>query len=101
MKKVQNIMYGALVTIIIILIVMKLKSGYSLSPESISIKPAPGSGGSIFDLPYTLACTPGSDKRSSAYTKSLTPGGICGAQEFVVAQSNYTITGGIGGNLLD
>ena len=56
---------------------------------------------SIFDLPCKTECVPGAGESGSYYTKDLSPCGICGAQEFVNSQSNYNITGGIGGSLLD
>jgi hypothetical protein len=51
-------------------------------------------------LPYQLKCVPGPQDTASPYTKSLTPGGYCGIQEFVRAQGDYQITGGIGESLL-
>tara|TARA_R110000803_G_scaffold59125_2_gene117534 strand:- start:113 stop:265 length:153 start_codon:yes stop_codon:yes gene_type:complete len=49
-----------------------------------------------------LDCVPGPNETASPYTKDLTPGGLCGAQEFVVAQADgYEIVDGIGGSLLD
>ena len=75
------------------------KSTYSLRPESIKVTGP--SDKSIFDLPYKLECVPGPQATASYYTKDLSPGGVCGAQEFVVNQSEYEITDGIGGSLLD
>ena len=73
----------------------------ALQPEPITIKEAKPKGPkSIFDLPYKLNCVPGPDSTASTYTKGLTPGGICGADQWVVSQADYTITGGIGGSLL-
>ena len=105
MKQTENIVYGFLISIIVVLILMKLmnKSGYSdqLQPTSISISQVKPKGAqSIFDLPYKLNCVPGPDPTASNYTKSLTPGGFCGAGQWVADQANYKITGGIGGNLL-
>jgi len=74
------------------------KSGYSLRPTGIKVsgvKP-----GSIFDLPVKLDCVPGPLKTSAYYTQGLTPGGVCGGQEFVEDQANYTIDSGIGGSLI-
>ena len=56
----------------------------------------------LFKLPNKLECVPGPQATASPYTKDLTPGGICGAQECVRAHAeDYTIVGGIGGSLLD
>lgn len=54
---------------------------------------------SIFDLKNKVECTPGR-KDGSAYTKSLTPGGLCGAQELVSDLAGYGIEDGIGGSLI-
>lgn len=57
--------------------------------------------GSFFDLPVNLDCTAGSGKKDSPYSRGLTPGGICGAQEFVVNQSEYEMSeDSIGGSLI-
>ena len=54
------------------------------------------------DLRPSLSCVPGPEKESSYYTMGLTPGGLCGDQDFVVSQMrDYKITDGIGGSLLD
>jgi hypothetical protein len=105
MKQTENIVYGVLISIIVILILMKLmkKDKYSgdLRPEPIQISQVnPKGPKSIFDLPYKLDCVPGPTPEGSNYTKSLTPGGFCGAGQWVASQANYTITGGIGDNKL-
>ena len=100
MKRVEQIVYAVIVGIIIILVIMRTSSLYTGSPIV-----ATSSGDDNFqamtDLPYKLSCVPGPQADASPYTKSLTPGGVCGIQEFVNARSNYTITGGIGGSLLE
>lgn len=54
------------------------------------------------DIRPSLACVPGPEKESAYYTMGLTPGGLCGDQDFVVSQMrDYKITDGIGGSLLD
>ena len=105
MKQTENIIYGVLISILVILILMKMmkrdKYAARLSPEPISITQVnPKGPQSIFDLPYKLDCVPGPDPTASNYTKSLTPGGFCGAGQWVANQANYTITGGIGDNKL-
>ena len=78
------------------------KSTYVLTPRMVNIKQSKGADQSIFDLKYDLSCVPGPTKSASYYTKDLTPGGMCGAQEWVAEQaSGYTITDGIGGSLMD
>ena len=103
MKNTENIIYGVLISIIVVLILMKVmkKDKYNLQPEPIYISQVnPKGPQSIFDLPYKLDCVPGPDATASNYTRGLTPGGFCGAGQWVANQANYTITGGIGGNLL-
>jgi hypothetical protein len=70
-------------------------SGLMLSGSNIDDEPSDMTG-----LPYRLECVPGPQDSASPYTKSLTPGGYCGIQEFVRAQADYQITGGIGESLL-
>ena len=54
---------------------------------------------SVFDLENKVDCTPGY-KNGSPYTKSLTPGGLCGAQKLVSDTAGYEIEDGIGGSLI-
>ena len=78
----------------------KKRSPYKLAPEPIKIEG--GKDGSIFSLPYDLKCVPGPSATAAYYTKDLTPGGICGDQDFVRSQAeDYKIVDGIGGSLLD
>ena len=75
-------------------------SNYTLSPSQGSdLVIVPKNEQSIFDLPYNMDCVPGG-VNGSAYTKDLTPGGICGAQAMVQQQADYGISGGIGGPLM-
>lgn len=57
---------------------------------------------SIFDLKNSLGCQPsGYNKDSAYYSKSLTPGGLCGDEDYVRNQQrDYEIKGGVGGSLL-
>jgi|SRR5210317_811921 hypothetical protein len=66
-------------------------------PRPIKIKTV--SEKSIFELENKVECTPGY-KDGSAYTKSLTPGGLCGAQGLVSDLAGYEIEEGIGGSLI-
>ena len=66
-------------------------------PRPIKVKTL--STGSIFELENKVECTPGR-KQGSAYTKSLTPGGLCGAQKLVSDLASYEIEDGIGGSLI-
>ena len=103
MHKNQKLIYVALVVILIVVAVSALaKSGYALAPQDLTITQdkTGEKAGSIFDLPYDVKCVPGPQDTAASYSKSLTPGGICGDQQWVAAQSTYTITDGIGSSLL-
>jgi hypothetical protein len=86
---------GVLFFIIVALMMFNNKSMYE--PRPIKVKTL--STGSIFDLENKVECTPGR-KGGSAYTKSLTPGGLCGAQKLVSDLASYEIEDGIGGSLI-
>jgi|TARA_R110000851_G_scaffold275326_1_gene427955 hypothetical protein len=86
---------GVLFFIIVALMMFRDTSAYQPRP----IKITPISQGSIFDLENKMDCTPGY-KNGSAYTKSLTPGGLCGAQKLVSDHASYEISDGIGGSLI-
>ena len=55
---------------------------------------------SVFDLENRLECTPGHTSEGTTYTKSLTPGGLCGSEKLVAEQAGYSIDEGIGGSLI-
>lgn len=67
------------------------KSLYGINTTPVEIKGSDKAPGDIFKLPYKLECAPGPDSTSALYTKSLTPGGICGGMKFVDAQATYEI----------
>ncbi|MAT63499.1 MAG: hypothetical protein CL881_06840 [Dehalococcoidia bacterium] len=85
------------VLFLIILGLMMFRDTSMYQPRPIMVTPI--REGSIFDLENKVECTPG-NKDGSAYTKSLTPGGLCGAQKLVSDLSSYEITDGIGGSLI-
>jgi len=77
-----------------------VREKYILMPSSLMTNDG-AQGKTLLDLPYSMECTPGMPG-GSYYSKDLTPGGICGAQEFVNSvMHNYTIEDGIGGSLLN
>jgi len=96
-KNIGSLLMIALAVMLIVSVVRT--SMYKLSPSPIQVSGV--KEGSIFDLPYKLSCVPGPQADASAYTLGLSPGGICGAQEFVADQAEYVIDDGIGGSLLD
>ena len=85
------------VLFVIILVIMTFTETSMYQPRPIKINPV--SEKSIFNLESKIECTPGR-KEGSAYTKSLTPGGLCGAQELVSDLASYEISDGIGGSLI-
>jgi hypothetical protein len=86
---------GVLFVVIVALMMFRDTSMYQARP----IKVTPIREGSIFDLENKIECTPGR-KEGSAYTKSLTPGGLCGAQKLISDIASYEISEGIGGSLI-
>ena len=72
------------------------RSGYQAMP--IVIKPK--SEKSIFDLEHKLECVAGPQKTAGYYSRSLTPGGVCGMQQVVRDHGDYEIGDGIGGVLI-
>jgi|TARA_R110002153_G_scaffold105280_1_gene243586 hypothetical protein len=86
-----------LVAVIFVLGIFK-KNSSKYQPRPIVIKTV--NDKSIFDLEDRIECVPGHTSEGSPYTKSLTPGGLCGAQKLVSEQAGYEIEDGIGGSLI-
>ena len=86
----------ALIVVIFLLGAMKNTSRYQPRPITI----AAVSEDSIFNLEHKLECAPGHTSEGSTYTKSLTPGGVCGSEKLVAEQAGYSIEEGIGGSLI-
>jgi hypothetical protein len=86
----------ALIVVIFLLGAMKNTSRYQPRPITITSV----SEDSIFNLQHKLECAPGHTSQGSTYTKSLTPGGVCGAEKLVADQAGYSIEEGIGGSLI-
>ena len=86
----------SLIAVIFVLGIFKTTSNYQ--PRPIVIKAI--NEKSLFDLENRLECAPGNTSEGSPYTKSLTPGGLCGAQKLVSEQAGYEIEDGIGGSLI-
>ena len=86
----------SLIAVIFVLGIFKTTSKYQ--PRPIVIKAI--NEKSLFDLEHRVECAPGHTKEGSPYTESLTPGGVCGAQELVSEQAGYEIEDGIGGSLI-
>ena len=107
MKKSTQLIYAVVIGLIVIILVSRMFGGsskYTLSPSidssDLIVKSNAGEPSEMQNLSYKLECVPGPQETASPYTKSLTPGGYCGIQDFVNSQANYVITGGIGESLL-
>jgi len=86
----------SLIAVIFILGIFKTTSKYQ--PRPIVIKAV--NEESLFNLEHRIECAPGHTSEGSTYTKSLTPGGVCGAEKLVADQAGYSIEDGIGGSLI-
>lgn len=107
MKKSTQMIYAVVIGLILIILISRVwkgKSMYRLGPDlsssDLMTQSNAGEPSEMQNLPYTLECVPGPQETASPYSKSLTPGGYCGIQDFVNSQANYVITGGIGESLL-
>ena len=104
MNKVSESLKALVYVVVLLAALMYITSSVTskYTGMDITVKAKPGSipENDIKNLPSKLECVPGSDPKADYYTRSLTPGGICNGQAFVVASSNYEITGGIGEPLM-
>jgi hypothetical protein len=94
----RNALSSIAILIIIILVIGFFNNKSMYQPRPITVDPV--NEKSIFDLETRIDCTPGQTSEGSAYTKDLTPGGICGAQKLVSDIASYGIVDGIGGSLI-
>jgi hypothetical protein len=86
-----------MISVLFGIIFLLISTRESYQPRPIKINPVREE--SIFNLENKVGCTPGR-KDGSAYTKALTPGGLCRAQELVSDLADYEISEGIGGSLI-
>ena len=94
----RNAVMSIFALIVVIFLLGALKNGSGYQPRPITIVAM--NEKSIFDLEHKLDCAPGHTSEGSTYTKSLTPGGVCGAEKLVAEQAGYSIEEGIGGSLI-
>ena len=98
----QLLIFVAVVVALMVLVRSCGRSNYKPSPSTLNITSSASNFKDIFSLPHSIDCVPGPTAKGSYYTKDLTPGGICGAQEYVRSQAeDYKIVDGIGGSLLN
>ncbi len=88
--KRSNMIILAVLSALVLYILFTSKSGYVMSPLGIQTDGHSNPNG-IFELPVDLKCA-GGEAMGSSYMKGLTPGGVCGADEFVMEQMQYHIT---------
>jgi hypothetical protein len=94
----RNAIMSIVALIVVIFLLAATKNTSRYQPRPIIIKAV--SEESIFNLEHKLECAPGYTSEGSTYTKSLTPGGVCGAEKLVADQAGYSIEDGIGGSLI-
>ena len=85
----RNALMTIVALVVVIFLLGMLKNTSKYQPRPIAI--ATVNEKSIFDLEHRLECAPGHTSEGSTYTKSLTPGGVCGAEKLVAEQAGYTI----------
>jgi len=97
------IIFGLLIAILYMLVKGRSSNYFSGSPIDTMMGSAASSGpASIFDLKNDIKCVPGPSADGGYFTKDLTPGGLCGDQEYVRNQMrDWSISSGIGGSLFD
>ena len=104
---VHAVIIGLLVAILVMLV-----QGRGMSTASSYYEPAPlvttsganakADPASIFNLKVGLDCVPGPSENAAYYTQGLTPGGLCGSDQYVKDQQrDYAIADGVGGSLLE
>ena len=94
----RNAIMSIVILIAIIFLLGLTKNTSRYQPRPITIKAI--NEKSLFDLEHRLECAPGHTSEGSVYTKSLTPGGLCGSEQLVAEQARYDIDEGIGGSLI-
>ena len=94
----RNAIMSIVVLIAIIFLLGLTKNTSRYQPRPITIKAI--NEKSLFDLEHRLECAPGHTSEGSTYTKSLTPGGLCGSEQLVAEHAGYGIEEGIGGSLI-
>jgi hypothetical protein len=93
----RNALMSIAVLLVIIIALSASRNVSNYQPRPIVIRSV--NEKSMFDLENKVECAPGFGKEGSAYTKGLTPGGVCGAQQLVADYAGYSIEDGIGGSL--
>ena len=94
----RNALISIFTLIAVIFVIGMFKTTSKYQPRPIVIKAL--NEESIFNLEHRVECAPGHTSEGSTYTKSLTPGGVCGAENLVAEQAGYEIEDGIGGSLI-
>lgn len=94
------VIIGLLIAILYNLTRSRVVTTFNPSPVVLESEAEPPKA--IFDLKNELECTAGPSEKAEWYSQDLTPGGLCGVNDFVRAQmKEYSIADGIGGSLLE
>ena len=101
---VHALIIGLLVAILVLLVRGQGTSGYEIG-SPITIKSGPNAQKDpkdLFGITPSVECVPGPGEKADYYTMGLTPGGLCGDQQFIHDQMrDFAISDGIGGSLLE
>ena len=102
---VHALIIGLLVAILVMLMTKKPMMTSAFEGAPIMTVPGPNSKAEpkeLFEIKPSLSCVPGPSEQADYYTSGLTPGGLCGGSASVRDQlRDFTISGGIGGSLLE
>jgi hypothetical protein len=97
----QIMMFMMLGLALFVVLSMFMKPARARYMPSKPVKVTGPKSGSIFDLPVTMDCVAGPSQTASPYSIGLTPGGLCGVQEFVANQHTYEMSeDSVGGTLI-
>ena len=104
-KVVTNALIIGLLVAILVMLVQSQKSRYTWEPAPLVTMPGPSiktQPASLFSIKPSMECTPGPSEKSAYLSSGLTPGGLCGDQQFIHDQMrDFAISDGIGGSLLE
>lgn len=102
MKPTKIVIIGLLLLILYFVVFGRGVSRMGADLDTTQGSMAAAGPSSIFGLQHKLKCVAGGfNPDSSWYSKSLTPGGFCGDNDWIRNQQrDFEIKGGIGGSLL-
>ena len=96
------VIIGLLIAILYNMTRSRVVNTFSTSPSMVTLEAEAAPPATVFDLKSDLECTAGPSEKAEWYSQDLTPGGLCGVNDFVRSQmKDYSIADGIGGSLLE